>query len=346
MDRTKVLLMGVIALSVVLALTDTQAQPILLAPLPRPDGITTDPAGNLWVVADATFARILVVLAPDGRLLAQLPLPGTSIADTGTHNLLYDPVLGGIWDLKSSGELMLINPNTGAGGTLLDIRALPVDISAVYDVASGILVPMGNIVPQVSIYGDLAVLWRGELLDLFVSGRSVVHPFVMRIRFVQGNFTSARVLISTLAPESAANQPRGVAVDPRGVVLTTVPIASFGEAIYAWAADFPEAVSTPPSPVLDGVLSAGMTTDGQGNFYVAGFNVVCSGDVNALLILFAGLTGGRCLPSAGGLFGSGRDVAVSPTLPTAYTTTGQGVLAWPLGAPAARALQVIPSHPR
>jgi hypothetical protein len=46
MDRTKVLLMGVIALSVVLALTDTQAQPTLLAPLPRPDGITTDPGGE------------------------------------------------------------------------------------------------------------------------------------------------------------------------------------------------------------------------------------------------------------------------------------------------------------
>lgn len=124
------------------------------------------------------------------------------------------------------------------------------------------------------------------------------------------------------------------------------PIASFGESAYAFAADFPEAGSDLPIPVLGGVLSSGMTTDAQGNFFLAGFNQVCGGDTNALINLSAGLTGGRCLPSVGGLFGSGLDVAVSPTAPVACTTMGQGVLAWSFGgATAARSWPLTPPLP-
>jgi hypothetical protein len=124
------------------------------------------------------------------------------------------------------------------------------------------------------------------------------------------------------------------------------PIASFGESAYAFAADFPEAGSDLPIPVLGGVLSSGMTTDAQGNFFLAGFNQVCGGDTNARINLFAGLTGGRCLPSVGGLFGSGLDVAVSPTAPVACMAMGQGVLAWSFGgATAARSWPLTPPLP-
>jgi hypothetical protein len=331
MNRPTHMLAVLMALSIVFPVAFTSAQPTLFAALPRPNGLTTDPNGNVLVVADTTFARVLVALAPNGSLIGQMPMPGTSISDTTTHNLVFDPVIGWLWDLKGNGDLLLMNLATGQVQPLFNIGTLPVDISAVYDVATGTIGPLSGIVPQTSVYGDLAVLWRGEVLDLFVTGRSVVFPFVMRIRFVQGNFSSARVLVSTNAPESVANLPRGVAVNAQGIVLTTVPIASFGESVYAFLADFPEVGNGFPVVLLGGVLSSGMTTDVNGNFYIAGQNVVCGGDTNALIVLFAALNDGRCLPSGGGLFGSGYDVAVSPALNVAYTTLGDAVLAWPLG---------------
>jgi hypothetical protein len=331
MKSAKALISTLIALIFCLPIAVAQAQPTLLASLPRPDGVTTDPNGNIFVVADATSAKVLVILAPNGSVLDQLPLPGTSIADVSTNNLVYDPVLGSVWDLQSDGDIFLLNPGTGEGSFLFNIRALPIDISRVYDVVSGTIGSISGIVPQSSIYGDLAILWRGETLDLLVSARSVVFPFVMRIRFVQGRLSSARVLISTNAPESAANQPRGVAVNAQGVVLTTVPITSFGEAVYAFVVDFPETQNGLPVRLLPGVLSSGMTTDGNGTFYIAGQNTVCGGDTSALLFLLADLSAFGCIPSGGSLFGSGYDVTVSPTAAVAYTTSGNAVLAWPLG---------------
>jgi hypothetical protein len=38
------------------------AQPAYFAQLPRTDGIATDPGGNIFVVADAITAKVLVVL--------------------------------------------------------------------------------------------------------------------------------------------------------------------------------------------------------------------------------------------------------------------------------------------
>ena len=90
------------------------AQPVHLAQLPRTDGIATDPSGNIFVVADATMAKVLVLLDANGNLLGQLPMPNTSFTDIGTNNLVFDPVIPTLWVLKSNGDVFFLNLSTGA----------------------------------------------------------------------------------------------------------------------------------------------------------------------------------------------------------------------------------------
>jgi hypothetical protein len=132
---------------------------------------------------------------------------------------------------------------------------------------------MDGVIPGQATYGDFAVLWRGDVLDLLVSGLSVIHPFTMRIRFVQGTFQSAKVLVSTRAPSApppgtgGGNLPRGVASSADGTVVTTMPISGSGEFVYLFNVDFPEAGAGLPAQVLGGSLSSGMTWHPDGTFY-------------------------------------------------------------------------------
>lgn len=241
--------------------------------------------------------------------------------------MVYGPVLGEIWLLKGIGDLFLVNPTTGAGRHVVNVGTLPVDLSSTYDVTTGTVGRVTSILPLHSFYGDIAVLWRGNQLDVLVSGVTSVQPFVMRIRFVQGTFMSATTLISSTAVEVDANQPRGVAINAQGTVLTTMPIASFGEHIYAFSIDFLESQGSLPMVVAEAVLSSGMDTDGNGNFYISGHNLLCNGDTSALLIVPAGLTSPMCLPSTGSLFGSGYDVTVSPA---GYSVYHDAIQQWGL----------------
>jgi hypothetical protein len=302
------------------------AQPVHFAQLPRTDGIATDPSGNIFVVADATTAKVLVLLDANGTFLGQLPMPGTSITDIGTNNLVFDPVIPTLWVLKSNGDIFILNLSTGEWVPILTVRSLPVDVQGVYDVATGTIGPMDGVIPNQATYGDLAVLWRGDVLDLLVSGLSVIHPFTMRIRFVQGSFQSARVLVSTRAPSGSGggNLPRGTASSADGTVVTTMPISGFGEFVYSFNVDFPETGTGLPAQVLGGSLSSGMTWHPDGTFYIAGQNAIC-GDPSSLLLIRP--EGATCLPG-GQLFSSDYDVAASTVVRVAYTTRPDGVWAW------------------
>ena len=272
-----------------------------------------------------------MLLDANGNLLGQLPMPNTSFTDIGTNNLVFDPVIPTLWVLKSNGDVFFLNLSTGAWVPLFTVRALPVDVQGVYDVATGVVGPIDGVIPSQATYGDFAVLWRGDVLDLLVSGLSVIHPFTMRIRFVQGTFQSAKVLVSTRAPSvptpdtGGGNLPRGVASSADGTVVTTMPISGSGEFVYAFNVDFPEAGAGLPAQVLGGSLSSGMTWHPNGTFYIAGQNAICGGDPSSLLLIRP--EGAICLPG-GQLFSSDYDVAASTVVPVAYTTRPDGVWTW------------------
>lgn len=307
---------------------EVMAQPVYFSQLPRTDGIATDPGGNIFVVADATTAKVLVALDPDGNQLGHLPMPNTSIADIGTNNLVYDAQISALWALKSNGDLYLLNFATGQWEFLVSVRALPVDVQGIYDVATGTIRAIGGVIPNQATYGDFSVLWRGDVLDLLISGLSVVHPFIMRVRIRQGVFESAKVLVTTGAPPGSGggNLPRGVATSAAGIAATTVPIAGFGESVYSFSVDFPETGTGLPTQVVGGSLSSGMTWHPNGTFYVVGQNAVCGGDPSSLLLIQA--DGAVVCQPGGQLFGADYDVAASTALPVVYTTRPDGVWAW------------------
>jgi hypothetical protein len=99
--------------------------------------------------------------------------------------------------------------------SLLTLRGLPIDTQDILDVSTDACGVLRDVVlPQFAHYGDIALLRRGDRLDVFVSGVSEVAPFVARLRFAADQLVSAKVLVAS-RPVFDLNTPRGVAVTPR-----------------------------------------------------------------------------------------------------------------------------------
>jgi hypothetical protein len=312
-------------------------------------GIATDPAGNIYAIADAVSAQHLVKMNPAGQIINSAQLPNSGFFDIASYSLTFDPVINALWALRRDGSVLLLNPENLQGGVIFDVRSLPTDVSAIYDIATGTIGPNGNVIPASSSYGDVAVVWRGETLDVVVSGLSVNNPFITRIRFVQSGqaFQGARVMASTTAPSApqpgtyacydpnffdncgtGGNLPRGVAATPQGAIITTLPISGNGESVYIFSVDFPEIAAAFPTPILSGVMSYGMTFDNANSIHIVGQAPVCGGDPSSLLMMTP--AGVRCIPG-GELYGTAFDVAVSPGANIAYTAhPGIGVFSWGL----------------
>ncbi|MGA7934674.1 MAG: hypothetical protein WCA35_14105 [Kovacikia sp.] len=306
-------------------------------PLSIPIGVATDPGGNVFVTSDNVVNTLITKFDPNGNALGQIPLGNiTSISSIG--KLALEPTSGQILDLFPDGTLISINPSNGAITPLFNVKSLPIDISAIYDVAAGRVDNFGGLIqPQFASYGDLAIFNGGSFLDLYISGISQAQtfPFVMRLRFVQGTLADADVLVSSRA--SAAPQdssPPGVAVNSQGIVLTTLPIPN-----ATATGNYNTPVALPvdldlqqltgsflPRVVLNRVdiSSRGMTTDAAGNFYIAtsaigttlggsrgsGATVILSPNLNSVLGV---LTLGQ------GIFRT-EDVAVTPSGNRVYIT--------------------------
>jgi hypothetical protein len=212
---------------------------------------------------------------------------------------------------------------------IFNLHSVPVDTSRVVDVASGTVGPFTGMLPQNSYYGDIALLRRGRRLDVFVSGLSVSFPFVMRIRIEDGKFAAAVLAASRASGIPNVSSPRGVAVSPQGLVMTTLPTLLPGEQrimdrLFAFAADFPEGQRPPPAPVSrEQVNSRGMTSDTAGNFYVASGSIgaaLCGvGGSGAIVKISADLKSASCINFNTALSDS-EDVAVSPRGDFIYVT--------------------------
>jgi hypothetical protein len=197
----------------------------------------------------------------------------------------------------------------------------------------------GNILPGRITYGDLAVLRRGNQFDFYMTGVSVNTAFVMRFRLLpNGTTVGPQVLVaSSLTTAGTVNQPRGVAVNANGTVITTLPAIAGPtgaiDSLVAFSADFVPGAGSPPA-IGRGQFdftSRGMTTDTAGNFYVAtgavGTSVCGVSGSGALVFLSANLATFRCL-NLNAILALSEDVAISPANDRAYMTldTGQVIL--------------------
>lgn len=157
----------------------------------------------------------------------------------------------------------------------------------------------------------------------------------------------SRVLAtSTGTTAGNVNQPRGIAVNAAGWVLTGFPfqVGSFGfaDSIVAFRTSFPETRTAAVAPRfvlrtnrtrsgLHDLASFGMATDTAGNFYVAsgvvGSSLCGTGGSSALVVINRVPTrpNPRCivLPA---ILARSSDVAVSPVGNIPYMTVGNQVV--------------------
>jgi len=249
-----------------------------------PTGITVDPQGNVWVISGGAFQNRILKFTAEGELLGEAELDYFAIG-----HIAVDPQTGWMWHLWNTGELSLIDPDTGVSTLALNLKQMNVEVDQVYDMETGIIQDFGSLLLPGAVqttYGDIALFRRGKQLDLLISGVSVAHPFIMRLRIVDNQVKSAKVIVSSLSSGAPLNNlPRGVAVSPRGTVLTALPREGTDQLIIdhavTFSVDFPEKLTAANLPRIlftglrnysqDGAdfTGIGMAADAKGNFYIA-----------------------------------------------------------------------------
>lgn len=323
--------------------TNVRAQnnPIQLATLSIPTGIATDAQGNVFVISTSAFKNYLVKIDPDGEVLA------TSELDYFAQgHIVFDPQTRWLWHLWSTGEIALSDPTTGVSKLALNLKQMNIEVDQVYDIETGIIQDFGALLlPDAAqtTYGDIALLRRGKQLDLLISGVSIAHPFVLRLRIVENQVKSAKVIVSSLSSGAPLNNlPRGVAVSLRGTVLTAFPREGTDQLIIdhavTFSVDFPEKPIAANLPRIlftslrnysqDGAdfTATGMAADAKGNFYIATGQTgtsLCSGGSGELARIDARFRRITCSQIDSTILNS-QDVAIDEANGFAYMT----VLGW------------------
>jgi hypothetical protein len=302
------------------AAAGAQVRPTSFATLNGPIGVAVGADGSVFATYDGISDVRLVKFNSQGQVVREVAFGSFgSVGEVG--KLAIDPANGRVWDLFTTGEIRAFDPNTLESVSLGTLRATPVDRSSVFDVSQGRRRDMsGEILPELSTFGDIAVLRTGALLEVFVTGRSSSGvPFVVRARFNGDAFAGARAVAAGSISSREDNSPRGVAVNGAGTVLTTLPTPNIRLDVvdlpYTFSAGFPE-TGAAPRIALGGrdLASRGMATDAAGNFYVTGFigSTICGRNAaGAIIVLSPNGAAGLCHPFSPTPVNM-QDVAVGP----------------------------------
>lgn len=332
----------------------------LFARLNIPVGITTNRQGTVYVVsAEGGIGGSITAFQPDGRPVARFGAGSVAL-----NRITVDNATGLIWSLLPNGVIHAINPATGSSGTI-QLQQFQVDVSRVYDVEAAAIRQnytgsdfRGFLNPASAAYNDLAILRRGTRTDILVTGlQGGATSFVLRLRVNGNQFESARVIAASSATTLVtlgSEDGQGIAVNSRGVALTTLPLsldrrtglAGYNR-LFAFSVDFPEQ-GLPPTALYQNVgdlispthtNSLDIASDEAGNFFIAtgfGESPLCAllGQAQILgspvmVITRRGET--FCLQSSGQSYG----VAASPDGKAVYLSTQSGaVLRYGVNLPA------------
>mgnify|MGYP001129898657 CR=1 FL=1 len=191
-------------------------------------GVATDASGNPYFdYFDGFQGSILAKVTPNGLGLGTTVLsngmdPFTAMVtvDSGNHLGLQS---GDLLVMTSGGILQAYRPSTGALFSPFDLKSLNADRSSIIDIQYGIKSNFnGTIQTFNSSFGDFALYNSATYTDLFVSAVSGGLPYVIRVRFTDGQAPQAKVIASSLASDGDY-VARGIAVNAQGTVLTTLP---------------------------------------------------------------------------------------------------------------------------
>lgn len=280
---------------------------------------------------------------------------------------------GDLLNLLPDGRLFAIRPSTGGAALLINLKQLiskskgllvsTVDNTDIYDVYTGARSNFGGVIlPEAAqtAYNDLSVYKGSQFTDIFVSGVSSL-PFVMRLRYQNGQFHSAKVLAASTGTvgwiPTTGDLTTPVAVNDQGVVLTTLPMpAAFPNQNFAvftpiaFDVGFPEGSGRAPFQpfafdyaIPKGELSgrlhgAGITTDSRGHFIIAPTTAQNAASTRSGYYVITGnLSDLYFVPYTGSALTLHQsDAAVSFDDQTVYFSTNmtaQGFYTWVLKAP-------------
>ena len=308
--------------------------------LSQPAGIAVDVIGGVYVDSDIVSATAVTRFAPNGIATRQSPSLGPASAGF-LGQLDVDPVTGNIYLLTRVGRIFALRPDTLQGAEVVDLGALAFQtFPEVLDVSTGTrrFVTFGT-----PVWGDIALRRVDSArLDVFVTGTASADgfPFVMRVRvdFQSGGIAAQIMAYSAVTFGAGFSQPRGVAVSPQGLLLTSLPVRPPGAVLFqdagvVMSAGFPQDSALPPTvvPGLFGLTSRGMTSDAAGNFYVAsGLASNACGAAGSGALIFISRIFSRIVcfntgPTASG-FTRSNDIAIDPRDGTVLVTFGEGAV--------------------
>lgn len=302
----------------------------VFATLTRCKGIATDPDGNVYVFWDHTSNVAITKFAPDGGVFGTVFFgDGSSIYD---GRLVYDAAAAQFLFLFGNGIVLTSDPLTGTLTPYLNLNLLPIGITSAFDIITQQRKDFtGSIIPGNITFGDIDVVQEGATKVLFVSGLSIITPFVMRVDITPPNSITANVVVSTgITTAGTYNQPPGVAVSPLGIVVTTLPGAGNPVGTYnilvAFDRDFPAAGAWAEPFGMTDFVARGFTTDSHGNYYAATGPIgttLCSGSGSGAMVLlpanFAAQFG-QCFRIFPSFLSDTYDVAIAPGNTRAYIT--------------------------
>jgi hypothetical protein len=266
--------------------------------------VATDSSGNVYVSyynnSNPFIGREdIVKFSPSGAVLSDVvvstgvsAIPG-SLAMLGSSASQLNSNLkpGDILELQPDGELFAYRPSTGATAFFCNLATLSADESSIFDLQTGTYNNFGGAIQVLGAdFGDFGVYNN----NLVVAGESHGLNFVMRVSFANGVPSTAKVLVSSQATDGGAIDPKGVAVNAQGTVLTTLAYSFSPSGILDVGTDvavgfnlfFDQGQGNRPHLLnlgynhFPGIDSRGITTDNSGNFLIA------TGSVGSELTLY------------------------------------------------------------
>jgi hypothetical protein len=325
------------ALTIGAAGADAVTTPTTFATLDKPFGVTVGTNGNVFVTYDGLQTTYLAKFSPNGDKLNETTIGDETVGDIG--KLATDPVTGKIWDLGTNGVLRLVDPTTLSYSTLKDVKTVDIStsVSSAWDVASDMNWGTGGAVaPGSSSFGDIALYRSGDgYVYAFVTARtgSTNVPYVLRLKFNASQpgppVYEGATLVVWSSYRGELGLPGGVAVNPSGLVIATLPrkgLQGEGSCCTDQAVSFPYDFPKPgviPTGELNrwDMQANGIASDSQGWFYLTGvIGTSKCGDKASAAITVLGAQRDFRACYARSTIAWGNDVAVTPSGGNAYST--------------------------
>jgi hypothetical protein len=257
-----------------------------LPSLPGAAGIAIDPSGDVLVSYDSTTffsaqQQSVAEYDPNGFLISGSVFGTTgSSAFPGALNIVGSSAslpavnTGDILELQPNGQLFDFNPTGGTPFQFDDLANYTPNATHVYNIQTG---NYANLTSNISLanatFGDFGIYNN----SLVFSAESNNWDFVMRLTYASSGDV-ATVLVASPASDGLAASPEGVAVDPQGTVLATLPYLQGSTAIHVPVAfDLNYDTGGTPAPsipklgltTIPNIDTSEITVDSQNNFILA-----------------------------------------------------------------------------